>query len=113
MNIPVNFDVFVEMCEKRRYEFCGDNLPDCVFYFYMEKIKENNGCFNHKNNDPIILVDNIYVNGAWGEIQKFKQINESDSEFKTRINAIGGRVFWDENLVIGYSPVMDDLIYRG
>ena len=112
MFISVDFDVFVEACENRRAAFCGDSLPDCVFYFYIEMLKKNNGCVTPQNNDPIILVDNIYINGDWGEINEYKQINESDLDFETRINAIGGRVFWDENLVVGYSPVMFDIIYR-
>ena len=112
MFIPVDFDVFVGMCENRRSEFCGDNLPDCVFDFYMEKIKENHGCRNPENNHPSIIVDNIYVNGGWGEICEYQRKDESFDDFKKRISAEGGKVFADENIVIGFSPVMLDIIYR-
>lgn len=112
MFIPVDFDVFVGMCENRRSEFCGDKLPDCVFDFYMEKIKKNHGCRNPENNDPAIIIDNIFVNGNWGEIGEYFRVGESIADFKRRITAEGGKIFDDEKIVVGFSPVMFDIIYK-
>lgn len=113
MFISLDFDVFVKMCEKRRAEFCGNNLPDCVFDFYMDKIKENHGCRNPENNAPELIVDNIFVNGNWGEIGAYFRVGESLTDFKRRITAEGGKIFDDEKIVVGYSQVMFDIIFRG
>ena len=112
MFIPVDFEVFTEACEDRRAIFCGDNLPDCVFYFYMDEIKKNGGCKNPANNNPFIIVDNIYINGNWGEISEYQYSGESDFDFEKRIANEGGAVFREAGFVVGFSPVMFDIIYR-
>ena len=111
MLIKITFDRFVEMLEERRQLFCGDNMPDCVWDYYINLLRDNEGCDRIKNNDPQIIVDNLFVNGDWGDYSNYKSALETDEEFELRAISEGAVVFPDERIVIYKSPVMEEIIY--
>ena len=111
MLIKITFDRFVEMLEKRRLVFCPDGIDDCVWDYYIGLLRDNDGCYRLTNNDPKIIVDNLYVNGNWGDYSNYKSALETDEEFELRAIGEGAVVFPDERIVIYKSPVMEDIIY--
>lgn len=111
MLIKITFDRFVEMLEERRSVFCPNGIDDCVWNYYIGLLRDNDGCNRPTNNDPQIIVDNIYVNGNWGDYSNYTSALETDEEFELRAISEGAVVFPDERIVIYKSPVMEDIIY--
>lgn len=111
MLIKITFDRFVEMLEERRSAFCPNGIDDCVWNYYITLLRDNIGCNKPENNDPQIIVDNLYVNGNWGDYSNYKSAIETDEEFELRAIREGAVVFPDERIVIYKSPVMEDIIY--
>lgn len=66
MLIKITFDRFVEMLEERRSVFCPNGIDDCVWNYYIGLLRDNEGCDRLTNNDPQIIVDNLFVNGNFG-----------------------------------------------
>lgn len=82
-----------------------------VWDYYIGLLRDNVGCYNIKNNDPQIIVDNLYANGNWGDYNNYKSALETDEEFELRAIREGAVVFPDERIVIYKSPVMWEIIY--
>ena len=111
MLIKITFDRLVEMLEECRSTFCPNGIDDCVWDYYIGLLRDNGGCSHPENNDPQIIVNNMYVNGNWGDYSNYKSALETDKEFELRAISEGAVVFPDERIVIYKSPVMEDIIY--
>lgn len=111
MLIKITFDRFVEMLDERRRVCCPNGIDDCVWDYYIGLLRDNEGCNRPTNNDPQIIVNNIYVNGNWGQYNDCKSARETDEEFELRAISEGATVFPDERIVIYKSPTMEDIIY--
>lgn len=111
MYIEIEWDLFEELLDERRKLFCDECIPDCVWNYYIDRLKDNGGCHLSCNNYPHVIVDNLYINGNWGDYSDYKSALESDDEFELRAISEGAIVFPDERIVIYKSPVMENIIY--
>ena len=74
--IPVPWDIFEDMLDRRR-EWWDDGqhreIPDSVWEFTLEIIRECGGMVSPKFNDPAYIVDNLVVNGSWEDYDEFRK----------------------------------------
>lgn len=111
--VEVPWELFESLLEARRAEFCPDGIPDCVWDYYINKIKDNYGCTNPKNNDPKVIVDNMHINSSWGFFSEYRTALESQQEFELRMLVQGAeKICPEDSIVIWSSPVMDNIIYE-
>lgn len=85
MNIEIDIQDYIEMLNDRRY-FIEKNhnwtIPDIVWDYFINSLEE--GIIPY-NTSPSYVVDNIAVNGDYGNFEDMKYPGETDEEFIERI----------------------------
>lgn len=93
-------DEYEEMLNQRREEiaqFFGWTIPDLVWDEYIDLCHD---CGFNKSETPMVVVDNIAVNGDYGDFDDYKKDGESDEDFIDRAEGEALRVFPEERFVI-------------
>lgn len=84
--IEIDVDVYIDLLNERR-TYCevhfGWNCPDCVWDYVMDLIKEIG--VPPEGSDPKYIVDNLIVNGDYGDIDNYKDENETDEQYVERM----------------------------
>lgn len=92
-------DVYIEALH-RREEFVRDawgSIPDLVWAELEENVTEQLGFINY---NPMAVIDNVIVNGSYGDFDDFKEPTESDEEFIAREEDSCYRIFPEERFII-------------
>lgn len=72
-------------------------IPDLVWRVIDESIDEKIGFTGY---DPAVVVDNIAINGDYGDFDDYKNDDETDEEFIERVEDSCYQIFPDERFVI-------------
>ncbi len=72
-------------------------VPDLVWDELMEIIDEQLGFINY---NPMAVIDNVLVNGSYGDFDDFKDEEESDEDFIAREEDNCYRIFPEERFII-------------
>lgn len=72
-------------------------LPDLVWNELMENVDEQLGFINFS---PMAVIDNVLVNGSYGDFDDYKDENETDEEFIEREEDNCYRIFPEERFII-------------
>jgi hypothetical protein len=84
----------------RRAAFVKDwwgEMPDLVWNELENNVKEQLGFINY---DPMSVIDNVIVNGDYGDFDNYKQKDETDEDFVARVEDEVYRIFPEERFVI-------------
>lgn len=108
-NIQVPWYIFEELLDRRR-EWWDDGqhreIPNSVWEFTLEIIRECGGMSSPEFNDPAYIVDNLVVNGSWEEYDEFRKYSPEyadvpDDELGDAAYKRGAvAVFPDERLIL-------------
>ena len=63
----------------------------------MENVDEQLGFINYS---PMAVIDNVIINGSYGDFDDFKDENESDEDFIAREEDNCYRIFPEERFII-------------
>lgn len=77
--------------------FGWSEIPDCLWNYIDGCVDDAIG-WNDYN--PAILIDNIVVNGDWGDFDSYKEENETDEEFIQRVEDSCIDIYPDERIVV-------------
>lgn len=83
--IDIDVEDYIELLNERRAfvkEHYNWTIPDCLWDYFCDLVRE---CGLSGNTDPSFIVDNIAVNGDWGDFDNYKTHNETDEEFMQRV----------------------------
>lgn len=72
-------------------------IPDLVWNELMENVDEQLGFINFS---PMAVIDNVIVNGSYGDFDDYKDEDESDEEFIAREEGNCYRIFPEERFII-------------
>ena len=72
-------------------------IPDLVWNELMENVDEQLGFINYS---PMAVIDNVIINGSYGDFDDFKDENESDEDFIAREEDNCYRIFPEERFII-------------
>lgn len=72
-------------------------IPDLVWDELMENVDEQLGFINYS---PMAVIDNVLVNGSYGDFDDFKDEDETDEEFIAREEDNCYRIFPEERFII-------------
>lgn len=94
-------DVYVEALH-RRESFVVNNfewasIPDLVWGELEENVEEQLGFISY---NPMAVIDNVIINGSYGDFDDFKEEEESDEEFISREEDSCYRIFPEERFII-------------
>ena len=84
----------------RRAAFVKDwwgEIPDLVWNELEDNVKQKLGFINY---DPMSVIDNVIVNGDYGDFDNYKQKDETDEDFVARVEDEVYRIFPEERFVI-------------
>lgn len=84
----------------RRAAFVKDwwgEIPDLVWNELEDNVKQKLGFINY---DPMTVIDNVIVNGDYGDFDNYKQEDETDEDFVARVEDEVYRIFPEERFVI-------------
>lgn len=99
--ITISMDLYVEILEQRRKnieEWWQWRIPDIVWDYFIALIEDCG--INPANSDPKYVVDNIAVNGSYGDFSEFMNEGETEEEFIERAEGEALAVFPEEKYVI-------------
>ncbi|MCD7779994.1 MAG: hypothetical protein LUH05_04910 [Candidatus Gastranaerophilales bacterium] len=85
ITITLALDCYINMLELRREKIEKNfnwSIPNFVWDYFIASI-EDYGLYG--NADPMYIVDNIAVNGDYGDFDMYKRKNESDEAFIKRV----------------------------
>ena len=72
-------------------------IPEEVWEYIDESIDEKIGFTSY---DPSVVVDNIAINGDYGDFDNYKDEDETDEEFINRVEDECIRIYPEERFVI-------------
>lgn len=100
--LKIDTQSWIDMLDDRRNEWLGGScrqVPDCVWNYTIELLKECGGLANPEFNDPKYIVDHLVVNGKWQDFDERKNDGETDDDFIHRIENEAIAVFPEERIV--------------
>lgn len=112
--VEISMDDYISMLEDRRQEVepRGWTIPDAVWDYAMETIEECG--VDPDNSSPSYIVDNLAVNGDYGEVSEYGGLLDAISDTK-RGNALflyetedGGSVISADDAQARYDDAKDE-----
>ena len=109
-NVEITWDAFECLLDDRRNFWEGDGhrtIPDCVWEYAMDLLRECGGTGNPEYNDPRYIVDNLVVNGSWEDFDEVRKFREEYADAEDLAQALeddgeaiavfrsSGIVLWD------------------
>lgn len=99
--IKISMDAYIEALDARRdfvEENYGWHIPDIVWDYLIELITECGVIYSHSS--PSYVVDNVAVNGDYGNFREYMNEGESREDFIERAERNALAVFPEEEYVI-------------
>lgn len=99
LKIEIDIDDYINILNERRNfiaEHYNWRIPDCLWNYFCEIIEE---CGVYGNTNPSYVVDNAVINGDFGSFDEYKQDDETDEEFISRISDDAFYINKDERIV--------------
>ncbi len=102
--VKITADDYKNLLDKRRAnieKWFNWVIPDLVWDYFMEYIDD--GCMEYadpEHTTPNYVVDNLAVNGSYGDFDNYKKEGETDEEFIERAEDEALVVFEKERFVI-------------
>ena len=78
----------------------GWTIPDCVWNYAVEFLKDCGPSPDPAKNDPSYLVDNIAINGEYGSFDDYRNPGESDEELIARVEDEAMAIFPEEEIIV-------------
>ncbi|MCD8208616.1 MAG: hypothetical protein LUD72_11815 [Bacteroidales bacterium] len=100
--VTITMDDYIKLLNARRAEVepRGWTIPDCVWNYFIEIIEDCGTGDNPQHNSPSYVVDNIAVNGDYGNFDNYKEEGESDEDFIAREQDNCMQIFPEERYII-------------
>lgn len=94
-------DIYIEALHAREdfvvRNFEWASIPDLVWEELEENVREQLGFIS---NNPMAVIDNVIVNGSYGDFNDFKDDDETDEEFIAREEDNCYRIYPEERFII-------------
>ena len=87
--VKITWDNFEDMLIARREDWNDGNhkeIPDCVWEFVMDLLREDGGLRNPEYNDPRYIVDNLLVNGSWEDFDEVRRWNDAFAGYENDLD---------------------------
>lgn len=100
LKIEIDIDTYIDMLEERKNnveQWFGWTIPDIVWKYFLELLQE--GCIPF-NSDPHNVIDNLAVNGDYGNFDEYKEENETDEDFIERVQDEVLAIFPEQRFLI-------------
>lgn len=100
--VEITMDTWISLLEERREEIRprGWTIPDCVWDYAVECLKDCGPSPDPAKNDPSCLVDNIAVNSEFRDFDECKLPDESDEELIARVKNRALVIFPEEKIIV-------------
>lgn len=100
--VEITMDTWLSLLENRRGLISprGWTIPDCVWDYAVECLKDCGPSPDPAKNDPSYLVDNIAVNSEFHDFDECKLPDESDEDFIARVERNAMAIFPEERIVL-------------
>lgn len=90
-NVEITWDVFEDLLDDRRNSWEDDDhrsIPDCVWEYAMDMLRDCGGTGNPEANDPRYIVDNLVVNGDWEDFDAVRRYREEYADVEDLAQAL-------------------------
>ena len=100
--VEITRDTWLSLLEDRRKLISprGWTIPDCVWNYAVECLKDCGPFPDPAKNDPSYLVDNIAVNGNYRSFDDYRNTGESDEELIARVEDEALVIFPEEKIIV-------------
>lgn len=102
-----SFETLLEERRNNTRDWWSWEIPDCIWEFAVEILRESDGLSDPGLNYPSYIVDNIAVNGSWEDFDDLRRFYDNyrgmnDDQIADELEQTGNAiaVFRDEKIVL-------------
>lgn len=93
-----DLDTYIDALEyTRRISMYGDQIPDVVWDLLIEYVEEG---ATFRDPYPLTVVDNVAINGEYGDFDDYKEEGETDEDFISRYEDDCVAIFPEDRFIV-------------